>query len=321
MNRDFEKSLCLGSGIPFQFLTLLISVPNGFILVVLYRNPLRCFRKAFSVFLVFICAVDFFTGIVVCSGETVMRFLCALSHQNIPQEGNMVTILGYIGINSSILIVTAMSIDRFVAVVFPHFYRRKVQPKTLVLCNIGIVVFSSIFAFLQLADISMDVYRLIDQHLHATFPLSTSTLAYLGIFFVLKKQSRVDLQRQTAMPQNPTLHNMRRVKMAQMERKFATTSFFILLFLILSLLPYFVAVVTEINCLSCGNQNWFIALRELCVFFLFLNSAVNPFLTTFRINELKKSVRIVLRLRREDEETSTDLRLPTGSLENNAISP
>ena len=62
------------------------------------------------------------------------------------------------------------------------------------------------------------------------------------------------------------------------------------------------------------------SLRELCVLFLFLNSAVNPFLTTFRINELKKSVRIVLRLRRQDEETNTDFQLPTGSLENNAIS-
>ena len=249
-----------------------------------------------------------------------MRFLCALSHQNIPQDGDIVRILGYIGINSSILLVTAMSIDCFVAVVFPHFYRRKVQPKTLVLCNMGIVVFSSVFAFLQLADISVDVYRLIDQHLHATFPLSTSTLAYLGIFFILKKQSRVNLQKQTAMPNNATLHDMRRVKMAQMERRFATTSFFILLFLILSLVPYFVAVIIEINCLSCGAQNWFFTFRELCVLFLFLNSAVNPFLTTFRINELKKSVRIVLRLRRQDEETNTDLRLPACSLENNTIS-
>ena len=70
MNRNFEKSLCLASGIPFLFLTLLISVLNGFILVVLYRTPLRCFRKIFSVFLVFVCAVDFFNSIVVCSGET-----------------------------------------------------------------------------------------------------------------------------------------------------------------------------------------------------------------------------------------------------------
>ena len=105
-----------------------------------------------------------------------------------------------------------------------------------------------------------------------------------------------------------------------MERKFATASFFILLFLILSLVPYFVAVIIEINCLSCGTQNWFFTFRELCVLFLFLNSAVNPFLTTFRINGLKRSIRIVLRLRRQDEETNTDLRLPTGSLENNAIS-
>ena len=151
MERNFEKSLCLGTGISFLFLLCLISVPNGFILIVLYRNPLRCFRKAFSVFLVFTCAVDLFIGIVVCSGETLMRFLCAFGDQNIPQEGDILRILGYVGVNSSILLATAMSVDRFVAVIFPHFYRRKIKPRTLVLCNAGIVVFSSIFASLQLS--------------------------------------------------------------------------------------------------------------------------------------------------------------------------
>ena len=189
MEHNFEKSLCLGTGISFLFLLCLISVPNGFILNVLYRNPLRCFRKAFSVFLVFSCAVDLFIGIVVCSEETQIRFLCAFGDQNILQEGDILRILGYIGVNSSILLVTAMSVDRFVAVIFPHFYRRKITPRTLVLCNAAIVVFSSIFALLQLSGISVDVYRLTDQHLHATFPLSINTLAYLGIFYFLKKQS------------------------------------------------------------------------------------------------------------------------------------
>ena len=93
MEGDFEKSLCLGKGISFLFLLCLISVPNIFILIVLHRNPLRCFRKAFSVFLVFIVAVNLFIGIVVCSGETLMRFLCAFG---IPQEGDIPRILGYI---------------------------------------------------------------------------------------------------------------------------------------------------------------------------------------------------------------------------------
>ena len=83
-------SLCLGSGIFFIFLLLLISVPNGIVLFVLYKNPLRCFRKAFSVFLVFICAVDLFTGIIVCPAETVMRFLCAFDDGHIPQEGDII---------------------------------------------------------------------------------------------------------------------------------------------------------------------------------------------------------------------------------------
>ena len=301
MDRHFERSLCFGSGIPFAFLTVLISVPNIIILIVFYRNPLRCFRKAFSVFLVFVAALDLFNGIVVSFGETVMRFLCAFDDESVPRDGDNIKILGYIGVNSSIILVTAMSVDRFLAVTFPHFHLRTVTPKKVVICNIAIVVFSTIFSLLQLIkQVPMDIYLNIDIHLHTTFPLVTTALAYLGILFALKKRARIDVQRQTAMPNNSTLHDMRRVRMAQMERKFASTSFLILLFIILSLIPYFVAIIIEVNCPSCGNQNWFFVLRESCVVFLFLNSAVNPFLTTFRINELKQSVRIVLHLRQLD---------------------
>ena len=320
MERNFEKSLCLGTGISFLFLLSLISVPNGFILIVLYRNPLRCFRKAFSVFLVFICAVDLFIGIVVCSGETLMRYICAFGDQNIPQEGDILRILGYVGVNSSILLATAMSVDRFVAVIFPHFYRRKIKPRTLVLCNAVIVVFSSIFASLQLSGISVNVYRLIDQHLHATFPLSTTTLAYLGIFYFLRKQSRVSHQNQPTLSNKTALHSRRREAMARKERKLAITSFFILMFLVISLVPYFVAIIIEVNCYSCGKQNWFFVLRESCVVFLFLNSTVNPFLTAFRIKDLKKSVRIVLGLSHQGSEPSVDdSHLPTTSMTNTRL--
>lgn len=298
MERGFEKSLCLGTGIPFVFLSLAISVPNAIILIVLYKNPLRCFRKTFSVFLVFIAAVDLFVGIVVCAGEAVMRFLCAFADKNVPTDGDIIKVLGYIGVNSSILLVTAMSVDRFLSVVYPHFYLRKVKPRKLVFCNSIILVFSSIFASLQLAGISMDVYITIDIHLHTTFPLATSTLAYLGIFIVLRKRSRVDSLKEASMPINLTLRNMRQRNIAQIERKFATTSFVILIFLVLSLVPYFIAILLEANCSGCRGQKWLFVLRESAVVFLFLNSTVNPFLTTLRINELKLSVKIVLGLRR-----------------------
>ena len=214
-----------------------------------------------------------------------------------------------------------MSVDRLIAVVFPHFHLRKVSPRKLVYFNTAMIIFSLIFALLQLhPGISVEVYRNVDQYLHAVFPLSTSTLCYLGMFFVLRKQSsRIGLQRQTAFatPGNLTLQDMRRVKRAQMERKFATTSFFILACLILSLTPYFVAIIIAAHCASCGEQNWFFVLVEASVAFLFLNSAANPFLTTFRINELKKSVKIVLHATQEGNEGSLgDFQLPATSLRN-----
>ena len=187
----------------------------------------------------------------------------------------------------SLCLGTGMSVDRFVAVIFPHFYRRKIKPRTLVLCNAAIVVFSSIFALLQLTGISVDIYSLKDQHLHAKFPLSTITLAYLGIFYFLRKQSCVSLMNQPTLSNNAALHSRRREAMAKKERKMAITSFFILLFLVLSLVPYFVAIIIEVHCHSCGKQNWFFALRESCVVFLFFNSTVNPFFMASHIKDLK----------------------------------
>ena len=101
-------------------------------------------------FLIFISAVDLFVGIVVCPAEALMRLRCAFGDNPPPTEGDFPIIVEYIGVNSSILLVTSMSVDRFVSVVCPHFYLLKVRPKHLVFCNVIIVVSSSIFASLQL---------------------------------------------------------------------------------------------------------------------------------------------------------------------------
>ena len=79
MERNFEKQLCPGSGIAYLILLFMISLPNGFVLFVLVKNPLRCPRRGFSVFLLFICAMDLFVGVLVSSGEVLTRFLCAFS--------------------------------------------------------------------------------------------------------------------------------------------------------------------------------------------------------------------------------------------------
>ena len=228
MERYFEKQVCLGSGIAFLILLFMISVPNGFVLFVLLKNPLRFPRRSFTVFLAFICATDLFVGLVVSSGEALTRFLCAFGDRGLPQEGDVMRVLSYIGVNSSILLVTAMSIDRFIAVGFPHTYRQRSKPKTVVFVNLCIVIFSSIFASIQLSDISFDVYLKIDLHLHTTFPLCTTSMTYLGIFFFLEKQSRIVRRKQITMGMGSLLNDRLEERKRKMERKFATTSFLIL---------------------------------------------------------------------------------------------
>ena len=309
MERDSERSLCLGSGIPFASLFLIIGLPNAFVLFVLYKDPLHCFRKPFTVFLFFIALVNVFNGVIVCSGETVVRFLCAFGSWRIPKEGDIITVLEYIGINSSILLMTAMSIDRLVAIAYPHFYLCKIKPRNLVLFNATVCVFSSIFASVQVTRISMDVYRFIDVYLHIALPIATMFVVYLKMFLILKKRSREDLKKHTITPAtNPTLYSLRRLRIAKKEKKFAITTSLILLVLLLSLLPYFVANFIEAKCHKYRLQTWFFTFKESALVFLFLNSTVSPFLTAWRISELRESVKIVLRLRQRVDQSDFHLR-------------
>ncbi|XP_015757750.1 PREDICTED: uncharacterized protein LOC107337139 [Acropora digitifera] len=121
-------------------------------------------------------------------------------------------------------------------------------------------------------------------------------MAYLGICFFLKRQSRIVLQKETTVPMNSSENDRRQEREDKMERKIFTTSFFIALFLILSLIPYFVITIVEIRCESCSGQDWFLALKESSIVFLHLNSVFNPFLSSFRIKELKRTCAIVLGL-------------------------
>lgn len=102
-----------------------------------------------------------------------------------------------------------------------------------------------------------------------------------------------------------TLRVMRKLSMAKKEKTFTRTSFLLLIFLIISLISFYGVTLIAANCYDCQNQKWFLTLQESSVVFLFFNSSVNPFLTTFRINELKQSVKIVFWGRNQDNNYKT----------------
>ena len=80
---------------------------------------------------------------------------------------------------------------------------------SLVIISTGLVIFSAIFATLQLSSISVGVYRVIDQHLNTTFPLCVTTLCYLGIFFALRrKSSRVGFETRRTIPSSGTIQDL-----------------------------------------------------------------------------------------------------------------
>ncbi|XP_032237938.2 cannabinoid receptor 1-like [Nematostella vectensis] len=304
VSSSFKRVTCISSGVISLFLSFITVICNGGLLYMLYKDPLRCLRKPVTVFIASLAIVDFLTGLISDVSFAVHEFECVMGAGNPPGAiGNFSGISYFFTVNSALLLVAALSIERLIAVVFPHFYRRSVTSKRIVMLVAGIYIFSLLFALLQLARIPEEIYHNMDLNIHITFPLSTVTIMYTVIYINLRKRRKVAALQIAA----PAVLNLRRASAIQstsdarrearnmrIEQKLVSTAFIIVLCMVVALVPYLVFVYMEMECPSCIDTEWFFACRRLCVPFLFINSSVNPIIYAWRLEHYRKSFKAML---------------------------
>ena len=303
MDMASTPAICICSAAMAGILSMLAMVANGVLLYVMYKDPLRCFRKPISVLIAALAMQDFLTGSVIGTLHIRNEISCETIPDRTLITGSFESIIGLFSINNGTWLVVGLSVERLIAVALPFYYRATTsgnRRKTL-LCAVFTVAYSLVFCLLQLTSIPEGIYLGLQLHLNMTFPLIAVLIFNFALLRVLSGyRKRVCSMSSDASDSSFSAAAEKRI---DIDKQFALTTILIVLFLVLSHSPYYLMTLIEVYCSHC-NGEWFESCRRISLPFLFINSACNPFTYTFRIPQCRRSLKVLFSRRQDTVEVS-----------------
>ena len=273
--------VCSLVGALYLIASILTVTINGLLLFVIFKDPLKCFRRPFAVLITGLTANDFLVGAIFDSLSAKSEFCCVKGKD---EETNFDLVMYYFIDNSATALVLAVSVDRLLAVAFPIFYRGSVKATHSAIA-VGVIWFYSlIFSLIQLTNIPEDIYDTVDVHLHVTSALVATAIIYFIIFLIIRKRRKLfPGEETTSQKTTQTLKNLKR------EREIAFTAFLILAVFVATQIPYLVLTIFESNCKTCHETTWFFVCHRFADFLLCITAIANPFLYGWRVKQFRSS--------------------------------
>lgn len=286
--------VCSTVGALYSLAAVITLTTNGLLLFVIFKDPLKCFRRSFAVLLTGLATTDFLVGAIGDTTSAKNEFYCL---KNEDGETYFEKIMDYFIDNSATVLVVALSVDRLIAVAFPVYYRCSIKKTHSAISVLAIWIYCLAFSLLQLTDIPEEIYDAIDVHIHITFALSATGVVYFMIYWIIRKRRNLfpedEVSRQEARVKH--LRNLKR------EKEFAYTAFLILLTLVFTQIPFLVMKKIESNCKSCLETSLVFVCKKFAYFLLCVSSIANPFLYGWRVKQFQNSIKAIFCRSRLDQ--------------------
>ena len=196
-------------------------------------------------------------------------------------------IFGFILCSVSLLVLTAISVDRLLALLLRLRYRQVVTLKRLYVILVSFWILSTAVAICFLVNRFINYW-----YSYTAVPLSViiSAISYTKIFLELRNQQKRRVQ-DLVLRENPT--QTIRLSTGGRYRKAVSSALWLQLALAACYLPYSVVSVlfSDLDKLSSFS---FLA-WQLAVTLVYLNSSLNPFLYCWKIPEVRQAVKRTIR--------------------------
>ena len=252
-------------------LMLLSIVGNALVLVAILKTP--SLRSPSVIFLCNLAVSDLLVGLVVQPVYIVEQMV-----KTVPKLQEATRGMGFAGCGVSLWTMTAITVDRFLALHYHLQYPNLMTTSRAIYTIITIWCIITLFSFSVLW--SPRIYYFLEAFC-ITICLLVCLVCFIKIYRIVRRhQVQIHVQQQAV--ENSTDTNKQQIRQST---KSAKNIFIYFLVMILCYTPwFFVCIIAAINNLNS------IVLRTFPVTVVFVNSSINPFLYCWRTPELRMAV-------------------------------
>ena len=304
--------LCLSSAVIMFIVASVTVVGNLLLLLTIRRNHRRLFRTPSTFLIANLGVSDLLVGLLV--GYLVfVRDTYRYMQQEVPDVVR-VLIEAFQGLALFIsgCTIIALSADRYIAVSDPMGYRSRVTNKRVKIFIMMVWISSVLLCQFPLTGLDKKIYSIVYLHTHATVPILLLTAICIKVFRAMKLHRR-EMETLQDSPMN------RRREIAR-ERKMSHTVYTILTLFYLTLIPAYITI--HIGCWYKGSDIYLRSIFRLADFFstrfLFLNSAIDPYVYAWRIPKYRQGFMKIISFKRQRPKTEIICRRQKQTLKQNA---
>ena len=252
-------------------LMLLSIIGNALVLVAILKTP--SLRSPSVIFLCNLAVSDLLVGLVVQPVYIVEQMV-----KTVPKLQEATRGMGFAGCGVSLWTMTAITVDRFLALHYHLQYPNLMTTSRAIYTIITIWCIITLFSFSVLW--SPRIYYFLEAFC-ITICLLVCLVCFIKIYRIVRRhQVQIHVQQQAV--ENSTDTNKQQIRQST---KSAKNIFIYFLVMILCYTPwFFVCIIAAINNLNS------IVLRTFPVTVVFVNSSINPFLYCWRTPELRMAV-------------------------------
>ena len=252
-------------------LMLLSIIGNALLLVAIMRTP--SIRSPSVIFLCSLAVSDLLVGLVVQPAYIAEQIV-----RTVPALQKAVGAMGFVGCSASLCTMTAITVDRFLAL---HYH---LQYPNLMTTSRAIYTIITIWCIITLFSFSI-LWSLSIYYFFATFCITICLLVCLVCFIkiyriVRRHQLQIQVQQQ-AVENSIDTHEQQ----IRQSNRSAKNIFIYFLAMILCYSPFSIVVIIS-GFTSLDLQ----VIRTFPVTVAFMNSSINPFLYCWRMTELRTAV-------------------------------
>ena len=294
--------------IVFIVFGLFTVIGNTLVFVVYFIDPCKNLRTLSFYYVLNLAFADILVGVVV---EPLNVSVYWTNNEHALFAFYIFAVLSCV---SSILNISAMMLDRYIAVRKAFRYRVLVTVKRVRGSVVLIWMYAFHFSLLALVGWRDAYFQIYLYTFGVLLPSGVMMVSYYGLIIFLKKKG-ASLRKSSCVggQAQSTTQMKRRV---QKERKISATILIMLIVFLAAWFPFVVVDVFLVFCANCRSQHLLLA-RDITLSLGFFSSGINPLLYAWRVRRFKQGLLKIMKLEMKTRIGITRNRKRVGPIDSN----